>query len=118
GNALIEPLAMNPNVPAEETTAPPAPAPPPEPPPSTVPSFSTTPWSWRLSIAAGISLLLAAAYLTRDLIGLRGQAAVGILFFFGLVAAFSSNLLAVNWRTIVWGFVLQGLLGVLLPQTG
>jgi concentrative nucleoside transporter, CNT family len=111
---------------ANASTEQPAPSgvepPPVEPPPSiesasTVPSFSGTPWSWRLSIAAGIGLLAGAAYLTRDFIGVRGQAAVGIVFFFGLVAAFSANLRAVNWRTIAWGFGLQVLLAVLVLKT-
>ena len=37
-----------------------------------------------------------------------------MFFFFGIVAAFSSNLRAVNWRTIFWGIVLQLLLAVLV----
>jgi concentrative nucleoside transporter, CNT family len=113
---------MNPSAPAEEpnssATGAPAEGPPAaESPPSTVPSFSGTPWSWRLSIAAGIICLGVAAYLMRDLIGVRGQAAVGIVFFFGLVAAFSADLRAVNWRTIAWGFGLQVLLAVLVLKT-
>src|SRR5262245_52027822 len=107
---------MNPNAKTEES----APAEPPsgvEPPPSTVPSFSGTPWSWRVTIAVGITLLGVAAYLMRDLIGVRGQAAVGIVFFFGIVAACSAKLQAVNWRTIAFGFGLQFLLAVLVLKT-
>jgi CNT family concentrative nucleoside transporter len=71
-----------------------------------------TPISWRLGILATIVLIATAAYVMRDTIGLRGQAVAGIIFFFGIVAAFSSNLRAVNWRTIGWGFAIQLLLAV------
>ena len=37
----------------------------------------------------------------------HGQALAGVFCFFGLVAMFSSNLRAVNWRTIGWGLALQ-----------
>lgn len=73
-----------------------------------------TPISWRLGILAGIAAVGLAAYFARDVIGLRGQAMAGLIFFFGIVAAFSSNLRAVNWRTIFWGVALQLLLAVLV----
>src|SRR5262249_54467531 len=68
-----------------------------------------TPLLWRAAIAAGVLALGLAAYLlsARGIIGGRGQAAAGVFCFFGLVAAFSSNLRAVNWRTIGWGVGLQ-----------
>jgi len=77
-----------------------------------------TPWFWRLGIAVGITLLGLAAYGLRDLIGLRGQAAIGVFFFFGIVAVFSSNLRAVNWRTIGWGVALQVLLALFVLKIG
>ena len=40
----------------------------------------------------------------------------GVVFFFGIVAVFSSNLRAVNWRTIGWGIALQALLAVLVLE--
>src|SRR5581483_7509857 len=73
-----------------------------------------TPITWRLGIGAGILLLGLAAYGLQSAIGPRGQAVAGIFFFFGLVAMFSSNLRAVNWRTIGWGVVLQLILAVLV----
>lgn len=66
-----------------------------------------TPLSWRLAIALTIILIGAAAGLLQPMIGLRGQAVAGVFCFFGLVAMFSVNLRAVNWRTIGWGFALQ-----------
>ena len=86
--------------------APPTPAAPPAPP--------STPWSWRVGIAVGIGVLGLAAYGLRDLIGLRGQAAAGVLFFFGMVAMCSRNLRGVSWRTIGFGFVLQVVLAFLV----
>src|SRR5262249_47774730 len=47
-----------------------------------------------------------------DTIGVHGQSAAGIIFFLGIVAAFSSNLRAVNWNTIFWGMVLQAALAI------
>lgn len=76
-------------------------------PPVPVREYAPTPTSWRVGIAAVIFSLAAVAYVSRETIGLRGQAMVGILFFFGIVAVFSSNLRAVNWRTIGWGIALQ-----------
>jgi CNT family concentrative nucleoside transporter len=71
-----------------------------------------TPLWWRLAILGAILLIAGVAYVMRDTIGLRGQALAGIAFFFGIVAAFSSNLRAVNWRTIGWGFAIQLILAV------
>jgi CNT family concentrative nucleoside transporter len=78
-----------------------------EPAAKTLAALPPTPLSWRLAIALGISLLAGAAYLLQSTIGLRGQAIAGVFFFFGLVAIFSTNLRAVNWQTIGWGFALQ-----------
>src|ERR1043166_2763484 len=58
------------------------------------PSFAPTPWTWRISIGAVIALIASAAYLMQGVIGPRGQAVAGLFFFFGLVAACSSNLRA------------------------
>jgi CNT family concentrative nucleoside transporter len=73
-----------------------------------------TPLWWRLAILGAIAAVGIVAYATRDTIGLRGQALAGIVFFFGIVAAFSSNLRAVNWRTIVCGILLQIVLALLV----
>jgi CNT family concentrative nucleoside transporter len=83
------------------------------PPPDAIP-VPKTPLSWRLAIAAFIVLLTVAAYLLQPIIGERGQAAVGVFCFFGIVALFSTNLRQVNWSTIAWGFALQCLLAVLV----
>jgi concentrative nucleoside transporter, CNT family len=80
--------------------------------------FSQTPRGWRFGIGGGIVLLAACAYLLRTQIGLRGQSAIGVFFFFGLAALFSSDLRAVNWRTIRWGIVLQLILAVLVLKVG
>lgn len=65
------------------------------------------PMIWRLILLAFVVGLTTAAYMTQAEIGAKGQAAIGIAAFFLLGAAFSSNLKAVNWRTIAWGVALQ-----------
>jgi concentrative nucleoside transporter, CNT family len=85
--------------------------------PSAAPDASPhlpTPLWWRLAIGAVIVVLGLAAYGLRETIGPRGQAFTGIFCFFGLVAMFSKNLRAVNWRTIGWGVALQVALAVLV----
>ncbi|MDB5339574.1 MAG: nupX [Planctomycetaceae bacterium] len=79
---------------------------------STVPM--QTPLSWRLAILVGIVSIAVMAYVLQGAIGLRGQAIAGVIVFFGLVAGSSSNLRAVNWRTIGWGFGLQLVLAILV----
>lgn len=69
-----------------------------------------TPRSWRFALLAGVVALTTLAYLSRDAIGTRGQAAIGFVCFLGLVASFSANLRAVNPRTLIGGIALQFLL--------
>ena len=73
-----------------------------------------TPLTWRLGILGGIVALGGLAYLLRDAVGVRGQALAGVFCFFGLVAAFSRNLRAVNWRTVGFGVLLQVVLALLV----
>ena len=73
-----------------------------------------TPVTWRIAIVAGILAVAAGAFAFQAIIGVRGQAVAGVIVFFGLVAGFSSNLRAVNWRTIGWGFGLQLILALLV----
>jgi CNT family concentrative nucleoside transporter len=82
--------------------------------PTAAASAPPTPLSWRLAIAAVIALIGFGAWQAREIIGVRGQALAGIPVFFGLVAMFSKNLRAVNWRTIGTGFVLQLILALLV----
>ncbi len=67
-----------------------------------------------MAILAGIVSIAVVAYAIQANIGVRGQAAAGVVVFFGLVAGFSSNLRAVNWRTIGWGLGLQLILALLV----
>jgi CNT family concentrative nucleoside transporter len=93
---------------APEAAADDVPAPPAQPLPN------ETPWSWRLGILGAIAVLGSLAWLLRDSIGTRGQAVAGVFCFFGLVAAMSTNLRRVNWRTIGWGIGLQVVLALLV----
>jgi CNT family concentrative nucleoside transporter len=58
-------------------------------------------------LAVGVAALAVTAILGGDALGLRGQAALGLLCFFGIAAACSANLRAVNWHTVGWGIALQ-----------
>jgi len=78
------------------------------------PSTQHTPLTWRLGLLALVVALTAAVYALESQIGVRGQAAVGVVAFFALGAAFSTNLRAVNWRTIGWGIALQLILALLV----
>ena len=75
--------------------------------PPPVRKYAPTPVLWRIGIAILIFAIAGIAFAAKDVIGLRGQALAGILFFFGIVAVFSANLRAVNWGTIGWGIGLQ-----------
>ena len=63
--------------------------------------------SLRAAAAAIALLLAAAAFVLRYTISPRLQAVAGIVCFIAIVAAFSNNLRAVNWRTVGWGIALQ-----------
>src|SRR5947209_18608060 len=101
---------------ADAITTVPTPPPPAEPTPTATPAPppTPTPWSWRLGIAAAILLLGGGAFLLREIITPRGQALAGVFCFFGLVAMFSANLRAVNWRTIAFGVGIQLFLAVMV----
>ena len=61
--------------------------------------------------AAAIALVLGVlAYVSQDVLDGRIQGAIGAVCFIAIVAAASSNLRAVNWRTVGWGIALQLLL--------
>jgi CNT family concentrative nucleoside transporter len=95
----------------EEPVIPPAP-------PTALSPGPGTPLTWRLGIVAAIVVIGLGAFFLRDVIGLRGQAVAGVFFFFGLVAAFSTNLPRVNWQTIAWGIGLQLVLALLVLKVG
>src|SRR5688572_24632113 len=78
------------------------------------PVKNVTPISWRLAILAAIAVVYGIAYSMRDTIGLRGQSVAGFFCFFGIVALFSVNLRAVNWKTIGFGILLQVILAILV----
>src|SRR6516165_5889488 len=70
------------------------------------------PVSWRLGIAVAVVAIGSAAYFFQEQLASRARAGLGILCFLGLIAAFSANLRAVNWKTFAWGIFLQFSLGV------
>lgn len=59
-------------------------------------------------IAVAVAVFAAAlAWLLSGVVGPRGQAAAGAVCFISLCAVCSTNLRAVNWRTVGWGLALQ-----------
>lgn len=92
---------------APVTPIPPSPAAP-------LAALPPTPLTWRFAIAFAILALAGGSYVLQPVVGVRGQAFAGIFCFFGVVALFSTNLRAVNWRTIGWGLVLQIVLALLV----
>jgi CNT family concentrative nucleoside transporter len=76
------------------------------------PPLAATPLSWRIILALLVLGLAAATYVASDFLGPRGQALLGVFCFLGVAALFSSNLRALNWRTLGWGFALQILLAL------
>jgi CNT family concentrative nucleoside transporter len=58
--------------------------------------------------AFAIAILLGVtAFVLRDVLHPNLRGAIGIVSFIAVVAGFSSNLKAVNWRTVAWGLALQ-----------
>lgn len=79
-------------------------------------SASGTPKVVRAALLSAVVLLTIIAYLTHAVIGQHGQALIGIVAFLLLAAAVSSNLRAVNWKTIGWGIALQVALALAVTQ--
>lgn len=73
-----------------------------------------TPWSWRLGLWLTVAVLAVVANSFHSNLGYRGQAILGFFALLLLAASFSSNLRAVNKKTIAWGLILQFLLGFLV----
>jgi len=73
-----------------------------------------TPWSWRLGLWLAVAILSFLANVLSQRIGNRGQAILGFFALLLLAASFSSNLRAVNRRTIIWGLILQFVLAYLV----
>ena len=61
----------------------------------------------RVTIAVGVATLAAIAFVFQDVVPGRLRAVLGIICFIGLVVACSSNIRAINWRTVGWGIALQ-----------
>ena len=55
-----------------------------------------------------------ASWALQSAVGPRAAAAAGVVCFIAIVASFSPNLRAVNWRTVYWGFGLQVLLALFI----
>ncbi|MGL4555333.1 MAG: NupC/NupG family nucleoside CNT transporter [Gemmataceae bacterium] len=85
--------------------------------PPPAPEHAPTPREWRAAILAAVGLLGLAAWAAEDALGPRGRAAVGLVCFFGVAAAFSTNLRAVSWRTVGFGVLLQVLMALFVLRS-
>ena len=72
--------------------------------------------SLRLACAVAAAVLAVSSYLAEGRIDLRLQGAFGAVCLVLVVATFSSNLRAVNWRTVGWGVALQLVLALLILE--
>src|SRR5687768_10503052 len=70
--------------------------------------------SLRLAAAAIAIVVPLLAWALGGVIGYRGQAAAGAICFISICAAASTNLRAVNWRTVGWGMAIQLLLALFI----
>ena len=84
--------------------------------PAAVTTIPQAPKSLRVALFAVVILLTVCVYLFEPYIGTRGQAVFGIFAFLALAAAMSSNLRAVNPKTIGWGIALQIALAIAVTQ--
>src|SRR5688500_3352105 len=66
-----------------------------------------TPRNLRFVAIAVVIVSGLASWALQAAVGPRAAAAAGVLCFIAIVASFSPNLRAVNWRTVFWGFGLQ-----------
>lgn len=73
-----------------------------------------TPLWWRFAIGAAIVVFTTIACISQEALGRRGQAAIGIFCFLGTAAMFSTNLRALNRRTIIMGILLQVTIALLV----
>jgi CNT family concentrative nucleoside transporter len=70
----------------------------------------------RIPIALALAAVLAFVSFAPDALDPRTRAMLGVPFFVGVALLFSTNLRAINWRTVASGFVLQLLLAALILQ--
>ena len=61
----------------------------------------------RVMLAVGVATIATTAFLFQDALPGRLRAGLGIICFIGLVITCSSNIRAINWRTVGWGIALQ-----------
>ena len=71
-------------------------------------------WRVRGSLLAVAAVLVLAAFGVRDVAPDRLRSLLGLVCFLALLIACSTDIRAINWRTVAWGLGLQVLLAVLI----
>ena len=68
----------------------------------------------RLIVTSVVVGLGATAFVFQDALPGRFRGVLGIVCFIGIVVMFSSNISAINWRTVGWGLALQVMFAILI----
>lgn len=78
------------------------------------PPSAGTPWSWRAGLFVAVVALTTLAYFGQDVLGPRGQAVLGVVCFLSVGLACSTNIRAINRRTVLAGIALQVFLALMI----
>jgi len=78
------------------------------------PATTTEVTRLRITLAVGVGVIAATAFFFQDVLPGRVRAVLGIVCFIGLVVTCSSNIRAINWRTVGWGIALQLSVAILI----
>jgi CNT family concentrative nucleoside transporter len=73
-----------------------------------------TPWSWRVGLFAAVAVLAILASVGQSVLGPRGQAVLGVFAFLFVALACSTDIKAINRRTVLTGIGLQIFLALLI----
>jgi concentrative nucleoside transporter, CNT family len=76
--------------------------------------MSPTPRSWRIGLASILLAIVVFVVLLPNALSPQLRALIGVPFFIGVAMVCSSNIRAINWRTIGAGLLIQVVLAVLI----
>ena len=68
----------------------------------------------RVALLLGVVIVAGTVFVLQDVLPGRLRAGLGILCFLGTVTACSTDIRAINWRTVGWGLALQLALAVFI----
>lgn len=71
-------------------------------------------WRLRALVASSAILIALSIFIFQDVIPGKLRAATGVVCFILIIISCSSNIRAISWRTVAWGFSLQVVLAVFI----